>query len=104
MMQTFNDSEMVTYPQHRIPSDLFQSCEIVKACAPMVRFSRLVFVVVRLVLLQYSCCALFSSLPFRKLVRKYGCDLTFTPMIVAESFVQSSSARENDFDYDLGFV
>ena len=38
---------------------------VVKICAPMVRYSKL---------------------PFRLLVREYGCDLAFSPMIMAESF------------------
>ena len=36
----------------------------------------------------------YSKLPFRKLVRKYNCDLTFTPMIMSDSFSQSAKARE----------
>lgn len=36
-------------------------------------------------------------LPFRLLVRKYGCDLACTPMIVSESFVQSAKARDVEF-------
>ena len=40
----------------------------VKICAPMVRYSKLAF---------------------RRLVRKYGADLCFTPMIVADAFVKS---------------
>lgn len=28
---------------------------------------------------------------------RYGCDLCFTPMIVADSFVQSVKARDNEF-------
>lgn len=31
------------------------------------------------------------------LVRRYACDICFTPMIMANSFVQSSKARENEF-------
>lgn len=30
-------------------------------------------------------------------MRRYGCDICFTPMIMANSFVQSSKARENEF-------
>ena len=41
-------------------------------------------------------------LPFRGLVRKYGCDLTYTPMIVADSFVNSIKARDNDFTTSTG--
>ncbi|GIY34522.1 hypothetical protein CDAR_554321 [Caerostris darwini] len=45
-------------------------------CAPMVRYSKL---------------------PFRMLVRKYGCDVAFTPMIVSHSFIESEKARHNEF-------
>ncbi|XP_076351647.1 dihydrouridine synthase 4 isoform X1 [Tachypleus tridentatus] len=50
-------------------------------CAPMVRYSKL---------------------PFRMLVRKYGCDLAFTPMIVSNSFVHSAKARDNEFTTCFG--
>ncbi|RLU27503.1 hypothetical protein DMN91_001307 [Ooceraea biroi] len=49
---------------------------MVKICAPMVRYSKL---------------------QFRTLVRRYGCDICFTPMIMADSFVRSSKARQNEF-------
>ncbi|XP_046850560.1 tRNA-dihydrouridine(20a/20b) synthase [NAD(P)+]-like isoform X1 [Xenia sp. Carnegie-2017] len=58
------------------PIELFKRKEIVKICAPMVRYSKL---------------------PFRCLVRRYGCDLAFTPMIVSDSFIQSQKARDSDF-------
>ncbi|CAO1430261.1 unnamed protein product [Diamesa serratosioi] len=47
-----------------------------KVVAPMVRYSRL---------------------EFRDLVRNYGADLTFTPMIIANSFCRSEKARQNEF-------
>ena len=31
------------------------------------------------------------------LVRKYGCDLAFSPMIVSDSFVRSSKSRDVEF-------
>lgn len=31
------------------------------------------------------------------MVRKYGCDLCYTPMIMANSFVQSQKARDIEF-------
>ncbi|XP_076382600.1 DNA repair and recombination protein RAD54-like okr isoform X2 [Megalopta genalis] len=37
------------------------------------------------------------QLQFRTLVRQYDCDLCFTPMILADSFVQSNKARDNEF-------
>ncbi|XP_059487399.1 tRNA-dihydrouridine(20a/20b) synthase [NAD(P)+]-like isoform X1 [Neocloeon triangulifer] len=59
--------------------DLFRSKNYLKISAPMVRYSKL---------------------PFRKLVRKYDCDLCFTPMIMADSFVASEVARWNEFVTD----
>ncbi|MBN3279383.1 DUS4L synthase, partial [Polyodon spathula] len=58
------------------PVDLFQPGRVLKICAPMVRYSKLAF---------------------RTLVRKYECDLCFTPMIIAESFVKSIKARDSEF-------
>lgn len=56
--------------------ELFQDKDFLKICAPMVRYSKL---------------------PFRVLARRYGCDLCYTPMIMADSFVQSAKARRNEF-------
>ncbi|KAG8198239.1 hypothetical protein JTE90_021496 [Oedothorax gibbosus] len=61
--------------------DLFESKELVTMCAPMVRYSKL---------------------PFRMLVRKYGCDVAFTPMIVSHSFIESQKARDVDFSITSG--
>jgi len=47
----------------------------VRVCAPMVRYSRL---------------------PFRQLVRSYGVDLVFSPMLISDSFLNSESARDAD--------
>ncbi|XP_077291543.1 dihydrouridine synthase 4 [Arctopsyche grandis] len=47
-----------------------------KVCAPMVRYSKL---------------------QFRSLVKQYGVDLCFSPMILADSFCHSSKARYNEF-------
>lgn len=58
------------------PMELFSAGTPVKICAPMVRYSKL---------------------PFRMLVRKYDCDLAYTPMIISDSFVKSVKARDNDF-------
>ncbi|XP_028603004.2 tRNA-dihydrouridine(20a/20b) synthase [NAD(P)+]-like isoform X2 [Podarcis muralis] len=65
----------------RNPVDLFHSETIVKICAPMVRYSKL---------------------PFRTLVRKYDCDLCYTPMIVAADFVRSVKARHSEFTTNQG--
>ncbi|KAK7862690.1 hypothetical protein R5R35_000931 [Gryllus longicercus] len=61
--------------------ELLESNNLVKVCAPMVRYSKL---------------------PFRTLVRKYNCDICFTPMIIADSFVMSQSARNNEFCTNAG--
>ena len=58
---------------------LFDSKQVVRVCAPMVRYSKL---------------------PFRKLVRKYGCHVACTPMIVSESFINSEKARDVEFTTD----
>ncbi|XP_060759844.1 tRNA-dihydrouridine(20a/20b) synthase [NAD(P)+]-like isoform X1 [Neoarius graeffei] len=55
--------------------DLFENGRVVKVCAPMVRYSKLAF---------------------RSLVRKYDCDLCFTPMIVAADFIRSAKARDSE--------
>ncbi|KAL4226452.1 tRNA-dihydrouridine(20a/20b) synthase [NAD(P)+]-like protein [Mactra antiquata] len=62
--------------QWKKPLELFKEKDLVKICAPMVRYSKL---------------------PFRMLVRKYDCDIAYTPMIIADSFVQSLKARDNEF-------
>lgn len=43
-----------------------------------------------------------SRLQFRSLVRKYNCDLCFTPMILADSFCLSDKARQNEFTTNIG--
>lgn len=58
------------------PLTLLTSGQPVNICAPMVRYSRLAF---------------------RSLVRKYGCNIAYTPMIVSDSFVRSQRARDSDF-------
>lgn len=63
------------------PVDLFHPGHIVKICAPMVRYSKLAF---------------------RTLVRKYYCDLCYTPMIVASDFVKSVKARDSEFTTNQG--
>ncbi|CAH1395960.1 unnamed protein product [Nezara viridula] len=40
---------------------------------------------------------ILCRLEFRTLVKMYGCQLCFTPMIMADSFVQSLKARHNEF-------
>jgi len=39
----------------------------------------------------------YSKLPFRLLVRDYGVDITYTPMILAHEFIRSQVARDSDF-------
>ena len=38
----------------------------------------------------------YSRLPFRQLVRSYGVDLVFSPMLISDSFLNSQSARDAD--------
>ncbi|XP_066490106.1 tRNA-dihydrouridine(20a/20b) synthase [NAD(P)+]-like isoform X2 [Tiliqua scincoides] len=77
---TKQSREIVQQPQ-RNPVDLFHSGSVVKICAPMVRYSKLAF---------------------RTLVRKYNCDLCYTPMIVAVDFVSSVKARHSEFTTNQG--
>ncbi|XP_053177133.1 uncharacterized protein LOC128360670 isoform X2 [Scomber japonicus] len=56
--------------------DMFERGKVLKICAPMVRYSKLAF---------------------RSLVRKYNCDICFTPMIVAADFMRSVKARDSEF-------
>ncbi|XP_058276200.1 tRNA-dihydrouridine(20a/20b) synthase [NAD(P)+]-like isoform X2 [Hirundo rustica] len=69
--------------QLKDPMDLFHSGQVVKICAPMVRYSKLAF---------------------RTLVRKYSCDLCYTPMIVAADFVRSAKARDSEFTTNKGGI
>lgn len=39
----------------------------------------------------------YTKLPFRLLCKEYDCDLMYTPMIVAETFNRSKSARDSEF-------
>lgn len=61
--------------------NLFKENEFVYVCAPMVRYSKLAF---------------------RSLVRLYNCQLCFTPMILADAFIKSSKARDNEFTTNKG--
>lgn len=36
-------------------------------------------------------------LQFRELIRRYDCDLTYTPMIMSDSFTRSAKARDIEF-------
>ncbi|XP_023953993.2 tRNA-dihydrouridine(20a/20b) synthase [NAD(P)+]-like [Bicyclus anynana] len=70
--------------------ELFQEAKAnltyVKVCAPMVRYSKV---------------------QFRTLVKNFGVDLCFTPMILADSFCQNAKARSNEFvttTYDTPLV
>ncbi|GAM26310.1 hypothetical protein SAMD00019534_094850 [Acytostelium subglobosum LB1] len=53
-----------------------QRGDFMKIAAPMVRFSRL---------------------PFRLLCKRWGCDITYSPMILADAFNRSQYARDSDF-------
>ncbi|CAD6996881.1 tRNA-dihydrouridine(20a/20b) synthase [NAD(P)+]-like [Ceratitis capitata] len=39
----------------------------------------------------------YSKLEFRRLIREHGVKLAFTPMIIADSFIHSQKARDNEF-------
>ena len=39
----------------------------------------------------------YSKLPFRELVRNYGTDVVFTPMMLADSFKNSQIARDMEY-------
>ena len=60
----------------RDPNNMLSPNTYLKIVAPMVRYSKL---------------------PFRLLCKKWGADLTFTPMIISDSFVNSKLARDSDF-------
>lgn len=80
--------------------DLFSENKLVKICAPMVRYSKYVLnhnqYIILFILTQFA-----SRLQFRSLVREYGCDLCYTPMILADSFCLSDKARNNEFTTNL---
>jgi tRNA-dihydrouridine synthase len=54
--------------------------------------------------LLYSLAVFFLiyRLAFRSLVRLYDCHLCFTPMIIADSFIKSSKARNSEFTTNKG--
>ncbi|KAM9216728.1 tRNA-dihydrouridine(20a/20b) synthase [NAD(P)+]-like isoform 2-T3 [Dugong dugon] len=72
---------IVCQERKKDPIEMFCSGQLVKVCAPMVRYSKLAF---------------------RTLVRKYNCDLCYTPMIVAADFVRSLKARDSEFTTNQG--
>lgn len=86
--------------------ELFHEKDFVKICAPMVRYSKYVEGLQRLYRFPYVSYLMslifFYRLPFRILARQYGCDLCYTPMIMADSFVQSAKARSNEFTTCVG--
>ncbi|KAI8603089.1 hypothetical protein EDD21DRAFT_394980 [Dissophora ornata] len=43
----------------------------------------------------------YSKLPFRELVRRYNCDIVYTPMILADVFSASNYARDSEFSTNL---
>ena len=44
----------------------------------------------------------YSKLPFRELVRHFGADIVYTPMILAREFVRNQTARDSDFSTNFG--
>uniref|UniRef100_A0A8C9W1R7 tRNA-dihydrouridine synthase n=2 Tax=Scleropages formosus TaxID=113540 RepID=A0A8C9W1R7_SCLFO len=67
---------LTTHMDSKNIMDMFEKGRVLKICAPMVRYSKLAF---------------------RSLVRKYDCDICFTPMIVAADFMRSIKARDSEF-------
>ncbi|XP_075149507.1 dihydrouridine synthase 4 isoform X2 [Haematobia irritans] len=69
-----------TYRPHRDIQDVFNEGRnidgFLRVAAPMVRYSKL---------------------EFRRLLKKHGVQLRFTPMIIADSFIRSEKARQNEF-------
>ncbi|KAI1310826.1 tRNA-dihydrouridine(20a/20b) synthase [NAD(P)+]-like protein [Mortierella claussenii] len=43
----------------------------------------------------------YSKLPFRELVRRYNCDIVYTPMILADVFSASNYSRDCEFSTNL---
>lgn len=54
------------------------------------------------VLCSASVTLVLFRLQFRHLVRKWGADVAFSPMITADSFTKSAKARAADFSTDSG--
>lgn len=92
--------------------DILNEPQMTTVCAPMVRYSRYEFkinkkkffhsnILFTKKYIKYTRILLpiiiFFRLQFRNLVKKYNCDICFTPMIMADSFLQSIKARNNDF-------
>lgn len=63
------------------PLELLNSGDMVRICAPMVRYSKQAF---------------------RHLVRNYNVDIAYTPMIISDSFVKSQKARDAEFTTGKG--
>ena len=66
-------AETFTYMK---PMELFSTKSMVKIAAPMVRYSKL---------------------QFRELTRLYHCDLSYTSMIMSNSFIRSQKSRDIEF-------
>ncbi|XP_038968555.1 tRNA-dihydrouridine(20a/20b) synthase [NAD(P)+]-like isoform X3 [Rattus norvegicus] len=107
-----SDSIPTTICQERKkdPVEMFHSGQLVKVCAPMVRYSNLLKLLLscsfrreKIYVRPFSSSFTADSrLAFRTLVRKYSCDLCYTPMIVAADFVRSVKARDSEFTTNQG--
>lgn len=93
--------------------DLFDKNEMVKICAPMVRYSKYVYIFFQYSYIFHANCNLMENiscysirfifrLQFRSLVKLYDCDLCFSSMILADSFHKSEKARRHEFKTSLG--
>lgn len=67
----------------------------------MVRYSKYVFKLLNE--FQFNDMILINRLEFRNLVRTFDTDLTFSSMIMADSFCHSEKARLNEFTTNKGW-
>ncbi|KAF9402006.1 tRNA-dihydrouridine(20a/20b) synthase [NAD(P)+]-like protein [Mortierella sp. AD011] len=77
---SFKDSSQSSIPRTDIMQLFSTRSRPLNVCAPMVRYSKL---------------------PFRELVRRYNCDIVYTPMILADVFSASNYSRECEFSTNM---
>lgn len=90
--------------------DMVKNGIFMQIAAPMVRYSKyeartspfLSPIGHSLTNLRFVAFLPLFRLPFRLLCKKYGCNLTYTPMITSEEFVASQEARLNEFSTNSG--
>ncbi|KAG0218147.1 tRNA-dihydrouridine(20a/20b) synthase [NAD(P)+]-like protein [Mortierella sp. GBA43] len=79
-MSAENSSSRELLPRTDILQLFSAGTRPLNVCAPMVRYSKL---------------------PFRELVRRYNCDIVYTPMILADVFSASNYSRECEFSTNM---